>query len=157
MRTAILSLLLLCPTFGAPPLPEPDPAPAAPKEGSELLSRHQTIATLKGIAFRQCLGMTSRCPNLCGDSGEFATFEIKRYLAYAKPDEYGDPKQTEFLVQVTDFDKNPKGDPKLSAWIKTLKVGGSVTLTWEHRYFTHEGSSSPERILVNYESMHPEK
>jgi hypothetical protein len=146
MKTAILSLMLLCPIFAAPP-----------KEGSELLSRHQTIATLKSIGFRQCLGLTSRCPNLCGDSGEFATFEIKRYLAYDKPGEYGDPKQTEFLVQISDFDKKPKGDPKLLAWIKTLKAGDSVTLTWEHRYVTHEGSSSPVRVLVNYESMPPQK
>jgi hypothetical protein len=151
--TLLISLLLLARALAA----APEPAAPDPLNKVEVLARHETIATLKGIAFRQCLGLTSLCPERCGDSGEFATFSINRYLAYTKNGEYGDPKQTEYLVQVSDFTKQPKGDPKVLAWIKSLKVGDTVTLTWEHRYVTHEGSSSPVRVLVNYESMHPEK
>ena len=49
-------------------------------------------ATLKGIAYRRCLGRTALCPDNCGQSGDFATFDILTYVDYQKPGEYGDEK-----------------------------------------------------------------
>jgi hypothetical protein len=124
-----------------------------PKEKRELLARHETLAVFEGVHYRLCMGLTSRCPKECGDSGEFASFGIKKYLKYEKPGQYGDPKQQTFLVQVSDYDKRPKGDPKILETVKSLKKGDYVLLSWHHDYVTKEGSSFPERPLVKLEKI----
>lgn len=146
----ILALLALSSALAAP-LTAADPAPAPP-EKSELLATHKVEATFTGLAFRRCMGLTSLCPEECGESGEFATFRIVRYLDYQKLGEYGDPKQTEYLIQVSDFHKKPKGDPKLLEWVRTLKPGDTVILNWEHRYVTNHNGSAPQRPLISYQT-----
>jgi hypothetical protein len=150
----VLSLLALAIALAAP-LRAAEPAPAPP-EKSELLSAHKVEATFAGLEFRRCLGLTSLCPEECGDSGEFATFKIVRYLNYEKPGEYGDPKQQDYLVQVSDFHKNPKRDPKLLEWVRSLKPGDTVILSWEHRYVTANGRSAPQRPLISYQTSRKE-
>ena len=51
-------------------------------------------------------------------------------------------------MQVSDYDKRPKGDPKILETVKSLKKGDLVLLSWHHDYVTKDGASSPERPLV---------
>jgi len=121
----------------------------------DLLSKHETIAIFKGTEFYRCMALTSRCPEKCGHSGLFANFEITEYTKYEKPGEYGDAKQKRYSVQVSDFYKKPIGDPKIVAFIKSLKVGDEVVLHWNHNYVTWSTgeltSKSPERVITKLE------
>ena len=128
-------------------------ATETPKEKRELLAKHETLAIFEGVNYRLCMGLTSRCPKQCGDSGEFANFRVKKYLKYEKPGQYGDPGQKTFLVQVSDYDKMPKGDPQILATVKSLKKGDYVLLAWHHDYVTKEGASFPERPIVKLEKI----
>ena len=132
--------------------------PVKPKaEKRQLLAIHETLAVFDGLEYRLCRGRTSLCPEKCGHSGEFARFTIKKYLKYEKPGEYGDPEQKDFLVQVSDFHKKPKGDPKLLAAVKGLKAGDHVLLSWRHDYVTREGASFPERPITKLEGIGQDK
>jgi hypothetical protein len=126
-------------------------------EKRELLANHETLAVFDGVNYRQCMGRTALCPDKCGHSGEFATFAIKKYLKYEKPGQYGDPEQTSFLVQVSDYSKKPKGDPKILETVKGLKKGDFVLLSWHHDYVTREGASFPERPIVKLEKIAADK
>ncbi len=126
-------------------------------EQRELLSRHETLAVFDGVDFRLCRGRTALCPEQCGDSGEFASFTIKKYLKYEKLGQYGDPEQRNFLVQVSDFHRKPKGDPKILETVKGLEKGDHVLLSWNHDYVTKQGTSSPERPIVKLEKVTPER
>jgi hypothetical protein len=123
---------------------------------TQLLSTHETVATFAGIEYRVCRGLTGACPERCGNSGEYALFNVVKYLKYAKPGKYGDGKQTSRVIQVSDFHKKPAGDPKLNKIIKTLKEGDQVLLSWNHNYVTRvfKGggkSSSPQRPITKLE------
>ena len=128
-------------------------AAVAAENKRERLAEHETIAEFTGVKFRKCMGLTSLCPEKCGDSGEFAQFAIRRYLRYEKKGQYGDPKQTQWMIQITDFNRQPKGDPKIAETVKGLKPGDFVRLSWNHDYVTREGSSFPERPLVKLEKI----
>lgn len=131
--------------------------PAAPREQRQLLSSHDTLATFEGISDHRCMGATRLCPDRCGSSGKLATFKITRYLAYAKPGEYGDPKQDKFMVLIEDTQKNAKvAEPILKA-INALKPGDIVRLKWNHDYVTRERSKSPERPIVSLTTLTPEE
>jgi hypothetical protein len=122
-------------------------------EQRELLAKNETVAVFKGAPFRKCLGLTTLCPEQCGHSGEFATFEIRGYLVYEKRGQYGDPKQGEFMFQTTGFHHEPVGNLKWSEVVKTLKPGDFVLLSWNHDYVTRDGSKFPERPLVNLKKI----
>ncbi|QDU31756.1 hypothetical protein ETAA8_69160 [Anatilimnocola aggregata] len=125
------------------------------KEKRERLAVHQTLAVLNKVEYRLCRGLTSLCPKECGHSGNFADFTIKKYLKYEKLGEFGDPKQENFLIQVSDFDKRPLGDPALLKTIQGLKAGDFVLLSWNHDYVTSKGVSSPERPVIKLEKIDP--
>jgi len=124
-----------------------------PPEKRELLANHETLAVFDGVNYRLCRGRTALCPERCGDSGEFANFRIKKYLKYEKPGQYGDPQQTTFLAQVSDYHRRPKGDPRILETVKTLKPGDHVLLSWRHDYVTRAGASFPERPIVKLEKI----
>jgi len=129
---------------------------------TETLSIHETVATFAGIEQRRCRGRTARCPEQCGHSGEFARFEIVKYLKYEKPGEYGDKKQTERTIQISDFHRNPTGDPQLNKTIKGLKPDDRVLLSWQHNYVTRTDpaggrTSRPERPITKLEKAAKEK
>ena len=126
-------------------------------EKRDLLANHETLAVFDGVDYRLCRGLTSLCPKECGDSGEFANFAIKTYLKYEKLGQYGDPEQQAFLVQVSDYHKKPKGDPKILKTVKGLKKGDYVLLSWHHDYVTKAGTSSPERPIVKLEAISKDK
>ncbi len=128
-------------------------APEERKEKRELLANHETLAVFDGVNFRLCMGLTALCPKGCGDSGQFASFGIRKYLKYEKVGQYGDPEQNSFLVQVSDYDKKPKGDPKILETVRRLNKGDYVLLSWHHDYVTKEGTSSPERPIVKLEKI----
>ena len=111
----------------------------------ELLARHVTLAIFNGSPFRTCRGLTRRCPENCGGSGEFATFSIEKYLEYDKPGKYGSDKQTSHLIQISNFHRKPMGDPAILKVIVELKEGDHVVLAWDHEYVTSKGSSAPDR------------
>lgn len=124
--------------------PKPTPAPAQQRE---LLSSHDTVARFAGLKDHVCRGLTSLCPDRCGESGKLATFDIIRYLDYRKPGEYGDPKQTQFLVLIEDNMHNPKVPAPILEAVHALKPGDLVHLQWNHDYVTQEGSKFPERPI----------
>jgi hypothetical protein len=113
----------------------------------ELLSKHQTVAQFERVAYQRCMGMTSLCPDQCGNSGDFASFRILKYLAYEKPGQYGDPQQKEYIFQVEDNMKNLKVSKAIKDAVASLKEGDYVLLDWQHDYVTKDGSSSPERPI----------
>ncbi len=116
-------------------------------EKRELLAEHETIARFEGGEFRRCLGRTARCPDRCGDSGEYATFTIDEYTRYKQHGEYGG-KQKSFRIQVSDFHKNAKGDPEILKTVRGLKKNERVELWWWHDYVTQNRVSSPERPIT---------
>ena len=107
----------------------------------DILSRHETIATYQGEIFRECRGRTSRCPQTCGHSGDFATFAIDSYTKYTKPGKYGDPKRTKFQLIV------PATNKALTLYLKGLKKGAKVELTWNHEYGKKGNSTYPIRVI----------
>jgi len=121
----------------------------------ELLSSHSTIAKFTGIKDQRCMGRTSRCPDECGHSGKLASFEIIEYLAYEKPGEYGDPKQTTFQVLIEDNHGNAKVPANILTTIKSLKPDTQIKLSWNHDYVTKNNSSRPERPITKIELQKP--
>lgn len=119
----------------------------------ELLSAHDTQASFVGLKDHRCLGLTSLCPDRCGESGKLAVFKIVKYLDYKKPGEYGDPKQAEFMVLIEDNRKRPKVPAAIRDAILALKPGELVHLKWNHDYVTKDGSSFPERPIVMLEPL----
>ncbi len=152
MRSWVLLISGLVIPVAAWPTPASDAADT-PNEKRELLARHETLAVFEGVNYRLCRGLTSRCPKACGDSGEFASFGIKKYLKYEQPGQYGDSEQETFLVQVSDYDKRPKGDSKILETVKSLNKGDHVLLSWHHDYVTKEGASFPERPIVKLQKV----
>lgn len=121
---------------------------AAVAEKRELLSSHRTEARFEGIQDHRCRGLTSLCPDQCGESGKLATFTILSYLDYQKPGEFGDPKQERFQVLIEDNHQTPKVPEAIRAAILALKPGERVRLDWNHDYVTRDGSSFPERPIL---------
>jgi len=131
---------------------------AEPKEQKrELLAEHATVAKYDGLKYQQCRGMTARCPDQCGGSGNFASFTILGYLAYNKPGKYGDPKQARYTFQVDDNMKNLKVSAEIRDAVKALKPGDHVLLSWRHDYVTKNGSSGPERPITKLEKTTDER
>ena len=169
MKTAITSILLslslfyLCSSAEEPKkeAKENTEKKDQPAREIKLLSKHETTAVFKGTETRECKGLTLLCPNECGHSGEFATFEITTYNTYEKPGEYGDPKQATYIIQLTSTIKRPMDNKKAIELVKTLKIGDKVTLNWNHNYVTTtypDGGStkSPERVIVKLEKLNPD-
>jgi hypothetical protein len=46
----------------------------------EMLSKHQTVAQFDGVTYHRCPGRTSMCPDRRGDSGDWASFRVLKYL-----------------------------------------------------------------------------
>jgi hypothetical protein len=128
-----------------------------PGEKREMLSLHKTVAKFSGIASRRCMGLTTLCPDNCGHSGEFATFDIIAYLAYEKPGQYGDPKAESYMFQIEDNRKKLKVASELAQQVRELKQGDFVLLDWQHDYVTKTdggGSvSSPERTVTKLQKI----
>ena len=124
---------------------------AVAAEKRELLSSHNTVARFDGLSQHTCRGLTSLCPDRCGESGPLASFTIIRYRDYKKPGEYGDPKQTTFQFLVEDNMKRPKVPASLRDKVMALKPGDVVELDWIHEYVTNDGGSYPERPVVRLE------
>lgn len=122
-------------------------------EKRDLLARNETVAVYKGAPYRECMGLTSLCPKECGHSGEVAIFEIRGYLVYEKRGQYGDPKQGQFMVQITGYHKEPVGNLKWNEIIKSLKPDDCVLLAWNHDYVTKDGCSSPERPITSLKKI----
>ena len=61
-------------------------------------------AEFTGIIHRKCRFLTSLCPDKCDHARDFAVFRIVKYLDYRKPGKYGDEKQDQLMVDVTDAD-----------------------------------------------------
>jgi hypothetical protein len=121
----------------------------AAEDDSKTLSVHETVAVFNGTRAHQCLGMTSLCPNDCGQSGTMALFAIKGYVSYAKEGEYGDPKTHQFMFLLEDNKKNPKVSKEIADAVASLKPGDFVCLNWNHDYVTKAGSSYPERTITH--------
>jgi hypothetical protein len=119
----------------------------------ELLAVHETLAVFDGLEYRVCSGKTPPCPKECGDSGEFASFNVKKYLKYEKFGQYGDPKQQTLSARLSDYGRKPMCDPKILSTARALKKGDYVLLAWHHNYVTQDGASFPDRPIVKLEKI----
>ena len=73
----------------------------------ELLALHETLAEFQGIKYRKCMGLTGRCPEDCGSSGEYANFKIVKYLKFEKKGKYGGKQDTK-QIRISDFHANSR-------------------------------------------------
>ena len=113
------------------------------------LAEHRVIPRYTGSPYQRCMGLTGACPEHCGSSGEYATFKVTQYLHYAKPGEYGDDKQKEFRIHISDFHKKETGDKLANSVIKGLKKGDLVLLERKHLYGEYSpGAHGPVRPLM---------
>ena len=154
LRTCVTVLVIISAGLAA------DAADKADKV--KLLSTHETAVEFTGIEYRVCRGLTSRCPEHCGSSGEYAVFTIVKYLKYEKPGKYGDARAKEKRIRISDYHKKPAGDPKLNAIIKELKKGDRVLLSWDHNYVTKTFESGtkgsfPERPITKLKKTDKEQ
>ena len=113
----------------------------------EMLSKHETVAEFEGVSYHRCMGLTALCPDLCGESGDLASFRLLKYLAYEKPGQYGDPKQQRHQFLVQDNMKNVRVPAEIKASVEALQKGEFVLLNWQHDYVTKAGSKFPERTV----------
>lgn len=127
-------------------------AAEVPADKRELLAEHETVAQFEGIEYRLCRGLTTLCPRECGDSGEFAKFKIVKYVRFVQHGKYGS-RQKSFVIQVSDYHRQPRGDASLLATVRTLQPGEYVRLDWHHDYVTRAGASYPERPVVKLEAI----
>jgi hypothetical protein len=134
-------------------------AVAQPKaeEKREMLSKHQTVAQFAGISYHRCMGLTSLCPDKCGQSGDMATFRIVKYLAYEKPGQYGDGQQKQFQFLVQDNMKHLKVSAETKAAVDALKPGDYVLLDWQHDYVSKDGANYPERTVTQLKRITKEE
>ena len=124
-----------------------------------LLSSHMTIARFDGLKDHKCMGLTTLCPDRCGDSGKLAIFTIDKYVKYQKPGEYGDPEQKQYMIMYENTLGKSELTPEDKELISTLNPGDPVLLCWNHNYITDEesGSSYPERPLTVLKKLTPEE
>ena len=153
MRSLVASVFVLILAGSALADPSATQPAGKPNDKRELLAENNTVAKFTGIAYQQCRGMTALCPDQCGGSGDFASFQIVSYLVYRKPGQYGDPKTTTYTFQVEDNMKNLKVPKELAAEVRGLKPGDYVLLNWRHDYVTRfeEGgrfAQFPERPIT---------
>lgn len=123
------------------------------REKRELLSRHETLAVYAGLTNRICANKTPPCPENCDSSGEFAAFNISSYLTFEHPSRYGDFKQREFLLRISDFHKQPVGDEKWRITVQNLKPGDEVLLAWDQISVSFFTSSYIERPLLALQKL----
>lgn len=124
----------------------------------QVLAEHHTLARFEGIHNRRCRGLTTACPDRCGESGGFASFSIVQYIEYRKLGQYGDPKQRQFAFRVTDHHQRPIGDPHLLRQVGELRKGEPVILAWHHVYGeVAPGSFQPERPVIELRKLNPEE
>lgn len=125
---------------------------AATEPQRKLLANHETVAIFSGVKYDKCQGKTSICPK-CSLSGNYANFTIMKYLKYEKFDKYGSDQQETSRIQVSDFNKKPKGDEKLLKIIAGLTKGDFVLLSWHHNYGSNGKVIGPEYPIINLEPI----
>lgn len=154
VSTCLTALIIGSVSYAAEDVPAPSKPPKAyvgkmpDNDRLNVLAEHKVIATFQDVKFRTCWGSTGSCPERCGSSGEYANFKITDYLHYQKLGKYGDDKQWTYLVHVTDFHRNPIGNPVLGAYINTLEAGDQVVIEWKHLYGAAAGLIAPLRPLL---------
>ena len=94
---------------------------------------------------------TSLCPHACGHANAWYVFAIDRYLAHAKPGQYGDEEQREFALQLRPAESRVAHAPGALALAAALAPGDAVRLDWVHEYVTEGGSKFPERRVTRLE------
>jgi hypothetical protein len=119
----------------------------------EILARHETVAEFLGRRPHRCRGLTSLCPDDCGESGTVAEFRIKRYLDYERLGEYGDPRTDQLVFMLEDNRGNPKAPAAVRAVVQELEEGDRVLLSWNHIYVTVDGYAGPERPVTRLEPI----
>ena len=120
----------------------------APMNKLEMLALHRAKTLFAGIVHQPCRFRTSLCPDRCGHAQDVACFDIVDYIEYKKYGQYGDEKQKRFCVSLKKSPENPLS-PAILECIHQLKKGDVVELAWAHIYVTYNGSSAPQRWVLN--------
>ncbi len=128
---------------------------ATTRESRQVLSRHQTISVFDGLRYYQCRGLTARCPDDCGHSGDYARFTVKRYLKYEKFGESGEPETETMAFEVQDNKGRAIAPPDILETVRSLRAGDYVRLDWDHEYVTNGGVSTPDRRVLQLLKITP--
>ncbi len=104
-------------------------------EKKPFTSTHIFTAKYDGTDFHKCKGMTSLCPDKCGESGNVANFKVVEYKDFVVNGQGGSEKLDSYQVLASDFNKKDLDKPYV-ATIKNLKKGDEVTIDVEFVYDT---------------------
>ncbi|MCT4665217.1 MAG: hypothetical protein N4A45_08310 [Flavobacteriales bacterium] len=96
---------------------------------------HIFDATFSKTKYHKCMGMTADCPDKCGNSGEYANFEITRYKKFDGKGEGGSQKLETYQKQISDFNKKRFNDESVRI-IESLKPGDQVEIQVNYIYDT---------------------
>lgn len=108
------------------------PIPAS-VEQKPYTSTHIFEATLKKIEYYVCTALTTRCPETCGASGDYARFEVTGYQTFLVNGEGGREQLTTFSLHLSDYYKTDYGFNYVK-FIRNLKRGDRVKLYVDYVY-----------------------
>ena len=101
----------------------------------DVLTEHRVIVRYQGPSFRLCQCAGPECPKSCAATGEFANFEVVKYLSHINRDESrSDDKQQVFQVAISDVHGFEIGDQMLNEMISKLHIGDLLILEQKHLY-----------------------
>lgn len=111
-------------------------------------STHVFIAKFKQIKFHTCLGLTALCPKDCGNSGNYAIFNVSSYKTHIINGEAGTEKLLTYNIQISDYYKNEIKEDYVS-FIKKLKPEDEVTIYIDYIYDTTKPTVKTEEKLIS--------
>lgn len=117
-------------------------------------STHIFVAQFEGINYRICNGMTTLCPDKCGNSGEIATFRVIDYKYFMVNGEGGTQKLENYQVFISDYHRNDLDMPFVSK-IRNLNEGDFVTIHLEYVYDTTLQNIYTVENLISLENILP--
>lgn len=111
-------------------------------------STHVFIAKFKQIKFHTCLGLTTLCPKECGNSGNYAIFNVSSYKTHIINGEAGTEKLSTYNIQISDYYKNEIKEDYVN-FIKKLKPDDEVTIYVDYIYDTTKPTVKTEEKLIS--------
>lgn len=120
---------------------------------SDVLCVNEVIAQFVGIEHIPCRFMTALCPDRCGHARDVAKFDVKEYLKYDKPGEYGDDRSEQFFWDLKPDSDSNKLHPEYLEQVKALKPGDKCKIYWTHFYVHDDNGSHPERSVTYFEKL----
>lgn len=113
---------------------------------------HIFDAIFSRTKYHKCMGMTADCPEKCGNSGEYANFEIIRYKKFYGNGEGGAQKLESYQKQISDFNKNRFSNESIQV-IESLKPGDHVEIQVNYVYDTRLTTVQTVENLISIKKL----